>query len=80
MKQMALNIKLHSSYSKYFYALCIINVSANKIAHYYVFVKTFSECLVMDKKLKYYSILSFVLEYLQRYVKNLADNNKLFKN
>ena len=34
----------------------------------------------MDKELKYWSILGFVLEYLQRYIKNRADNNKLFKN
>ena len=34
----------------------------------------------MDKELKYWSILGFVLEYLQRYIKKRADNNKLFKN
>ena len=33
----------------------------------------------MDKELKYWSILGFVLEYLQRYIKNRPDNNKLLK-
>ena len=28
----------------------------------------------MDKELKYWSTLGFVLEYLQRYIKNRADN------
>ena len=40
----------------------------------------YSVCLVTDKELKYWSILDFVLEYLQQYIKNRADNNKLFKN
>ena len=29
----------------------------------------YSVCLVMDKELRYWSILGFVLEYLQRYCK-----------
>ena len=34
----------------------------------------------MYKKLNYCNILDFVLEYLQRHIKNRSDNNELFKN
>ena len=33
----------------------------------------------MDKELKYWRILGFVLEYLQRYIKNRADITNCLK-